>query len=444
MIAQNLKYFIGSISVDYRLAETDIMSSIAHTKMLIKTKIISVCDGKKIILGLMSIKKDIKEGMKIPKEEDIHYTIEKELIRRIGSIGGKMHTARSRNDQVSTDLRIYLKQEIKIINKLINNLQKTLINKSTENIDIIMPGYTHLQPAQPILVAHHILAYVWMLQRDKKRLDDCYERTNVLPLGSVALAGTSFKIDRQYTAKLLDFKYISENSLDAVGDRDFAIEFVFCVSLIALHLTRFCEEIILWMNPEFGYVTINDKFTSGSSVMPQKRNPDCAEVVRGKFGRILGDLIALFTILKSLPLAYNRDLQEDKYSVFDALDSIKMCLKVINDMSSTLNFIKENTLKSVKKGFVEATEMADYLAKKNIPFRTAHRIIKNIVTYCKKKSKTLNELSLKEYNQFSLAFKNDIFKCLDVENIVKMKTSYGGTSKKSIAQQIKNIKRNLK
>jgi argininosuccinate lyase len=441
---QNFEQFIGSFSFDQRLARADIMGSIAHTKMLVKTNIISGCDGKKIVSGLMSILKDLEKGWKIPIQEDIHYAVEKELIRRIGAIGGKMHTARSRNDQVAVDLRIYLKQEIDNVKNIINDFQKTLVKKAIENIDVIMPGFTHLQPAQAILAAHHLLAYAWMMQRDKERLDDCYKRTDVLPLGSAALAGTSFKIDRQYAAKLLNFKNISENSLDAVSDRDFAIELVFCMSLIALHMTRFCEEIILWMNPEFGYITLADKFTSGSSIMPQKRNPDCAEVIRGKSGRVFGDLMAMLTMVKSLPLAYNRDLQEDKPPVFDALDNVKMCLEIINEMTISLKFVKDRALKSTQKGFIAATELADYLARKNIPFRTAHALVKDIVLYCKKNSRTLDNLSIEEYNKFSPAFEKDIFKYLDVKNIVDTKTSYGGTSKKSVVRQIENIKRILK
>lgn len=441
---QNFKQFIGSFSFDGRLAEVDINSSVAHTKMLVKSRIINTSDGEKIISGLTSILRDIEGGWKLPEDEDIHYAIEKELIKRIGPIGGKMHTARSRNDQIATDLRVYLKQEIKIIVNLINDFQEVLITKAEKNIDVIMPGFTHLQPAQPVLAAHHLLAYVWMMQRDKERLNDCYRRTDVLPLGSAALAGTSFNIDRQYTAQLLNFKDVSENSLDAVSDRDFAIEFVFCTSLTVLHLTRFCEEIILWMNPEFDYITIDDKFTSGSSIMPQKRNPDSAEVIRGKSGRIIGDLIALFTIMKSLPLTYNRDLQEDKQPVFDSLDNLKLCLEVIKEMVDSLEFIEEKVLKSTEKGFIAATEIADYLARNNVPFRLAHGIVKDIVLYCKKNSKTLNELSLEEYSKFSRLFKKDIFEYLNTKSIANMKISYGGTSKKSVLHQIENIKNKLK
>jgi argininosuccinate lyase len=441
---QDFEQFIGSFSFDNRLGEADIIASIAHIKMLVKAKIISIIDGNKIIAGLNSILKDLQNGWLLPQEEDIHYAIERELIHRIGKIGGKMHTARSRNDQVVTDLRIYIKQEIDTIKDIINSFQKVLIKKAEENIDVVMPGFTHLQPAQPILAAHHLLAYAWMLDRDKQKLLDCYKRTNILPLGSAALAGTSFPIDRSFTAKLLGFSSVSENSLDAVSDRDFAIEFVYCMSMIALHLTRFCEEIILWMNPEFAYISLDDKFTSGSSIMPQKRNPDCAEVIRGKSGRVFGDLLALLTIVKSLPLAYNRDLQEDKPPVFDACDNIKMSLEVMVEMIKTLKFIKENTLKSTEKGFIAATELADYLAKQGVPFRTAHSIVKDMLFYCQKNHKTLNELSVEEYNKFSPIFKQDIFDYLDSKNIANMKTSYGATSKKSVILQIKNIKRTLK
>ncbi|MDR3112389.1 MAG: argininosuccinate lyase [Elusimicrobiota bacterium] len=439
----DFEQFMGSFSCDYRLVNSDITGSIAHVKMLVKSKIINSSDGREILSGLNSILKDLDKGWKLPEAEDIHYAVEKELIRRIGAVGGKMHTARSRNDQVATDLRIYLKNEIKDLLNLINSFQKTLLQKASQSIDIIMPGWTHLQPAQPISAAHNLLAYAQMLQRDKERFEDCYKRTDVLPLGNAALAGTSFKIDRIYSAKLLGFKNITENSLDGVSDRDFAVEFVFCTSLTSMHLTRFCEEIILWMNPEFNYITLDDKFTSGSSIMPQKRNPDCAEVIRGKSGRILGNLTALLTIIKSLPLSYNRDLQEDKPPVFDALDSIKICLKVINDMVESLKFIKKRTLKSAENGFMAATEIADYLAKRGVPFRTAHEKVKQIVSYCIENSKNLNQLSIEELNKFSKIFKKDVFACIDLKNIVLSKTSYGGTSKKQIFCQIKNLKRKI-
>jgi argininosuccinate lyase len=437
---KNFEYFIESFSYDYRLAEIDILCSISHTKMLLKSGIITSIDCKKIVLGLESILKDVNNGYKIPEAEDIHFAVEKELIKRIGDIGGKMHTARSRNDQISTDLRFFLKKEILIIINLIKKVQKTFIKKAEKNIDIIMPGFTHLQHAQPILASHYILAYVHMFQRDKERFLDCYKRTDVLTLGSAALSGTSFKIDRNYLSKSLNFKQISENSLDAVSDRDFVIEFAFCSSLLSLHFTRLCEEIILWINPEFCYININDDFTSGSSIMPQKRNPDYAEIIRGKSGRIFGNLISLLTLMKSLPLGYNRDLQEDKISLFDSIDNIKKCIFIVDKMINSLEFIKENTIKSTEKGLIESTEIADYLVRKNIPFRTAHGIVADITKYCNDNCKTLKELSFDEYKKFSIVFEKDIFKCLDIKNIVNSKISYGGTSKKSVLLQIKNIK----
>jgi argininosuccinate lyase len=440
----DFEQFIGSFSFDQRLCETDITGSIAHVKMLVKQKILSSSEGAKIISGLNSILKDILNGYNLPKEEDVHYAIEKELIRRIGTVGGKMHVARSRNDQVATDLRLYLRKETDGIINLLCGFQKTLLAKAQKNIDVIMPSFTHLQPAQPVLASHYLLAYAFMFQRDKERFTDCRKRINVSPLGSAALAGTSFNIDRKYTAKLLGFESVCENSLDGVSDRDFAAEFLFCCSTTALHLTRFCEEIILWLNPEFAYIKIDDKFTSGSSIMPQKRNPDCAEVIRGKSGRIFGDLFALLTIIKSLPLAYNRDLQEDKPPVFDAVDNIKMCLEVANEMTESLEFVKENTLKSLRKGFVEATEIADYLARKGVAFRTAHATVKQIVSYALKNSKTLNELTIFEYKNFSKEIEKDVYKFIDFGNIVKMKTSYGGTSRKSSLKQIEILKRLLK
>lgn len=443
----DFEQFIGSFSFDGRLAEVDIVGSVAHVQMLVKTKILSHSDGKKIIAGLNSILKDVKQGRKLPKEEDIHFAVEKELIRRVGPVGGKMHTARSRNDQVALDLRLYLRQQTDEIIGLINEFQRVIVKKAEDNLDVIMPGFTHLQPAQPVLAAHHIMAYAWMLQRDKERFADCRKRINISPLGSAALAGTSFKIDRHYTAKLLGFDAVGENSLDGVSDRDFAIEFVFCASMVALHLTRFCEEIILWMNPEFAYIKIADKFTSGSSIMPQKRNPDCAEVIRGKSGRIFGDLVAMLTIVKSLPLAYNRDLQEDKPPVFDASDNIKMCMKVMNEMAASIRFVKENTLNSIEKGFIAATEIADYLARKDVPFREAHGVVRRIVRYCKDNSKTLNKLTLQEFNKLYPErypiFKEDIYKFIDLRNVVAVKSSYGGTSVKSVQKQIDMMKKNI-
>ncbi|MDR3049717.1 MAG: argininosuccinate lyase [Elusimicrobiota bacterium] len=440
----NFEQFIGSFSFDERLAVFDIEGSIAHVKMLVKCKILKTTEGSKIIKGLSGILKDLSNGWKLPKAEDVHYAVEKELIRRIGSLGGKMHTARSRNDQVAADLRLYLIQESKNVIGLLNDFQNIALKKAKENMSVIMPSFTHLQPAQPIYASHHLLAYSYMFQRDKERLQDSLKRIAVSPLGSAALAGTSFKIDRNYTAKLLGFSAPCQNSLDGVSDRDFVIEFVFCLSLIALHLTRFCEEIILWLNPEFSYIKIDDKFTSGSSIMPQKRNPDCAEIIRGKSGRIFGDLFALLTIVKSLPLAYNRDLQEDKPPVFDAVDNIKMSLEVFNALFASLKFNAQKTLNSCKKGFIEATEIADYLAKKGMPFRTAHGIVKEIVDYCIKNDKTLQDLTLQEYRLFYPSFDEDIYKFIDIAKIADMKISLGGASKKSVLKQIDDLEKSLR
>ncbi|MFA7674960.1 MAG: argininosuccinate lyase [Endomicrobiia bacterium] len=441
---KNFEQFIGSFSFDNRLAEVDIIGSVAHTQMLVKTKIISSSDGKKIIAGLKSILRDLQKGWQLPQEEDIHFAVEKELIKRIGPVGGKMHTARSRNDQVATDLRLYVREEIYKIIEMINSFQTVIVKKAEESIDIIMPGYTHLQPAQPIIGSHHLLAYAWMLERDKQRLFDSLKRTNIMPLGSAALAGTSFKIDRKYTAKILEFDFISDNSLDAVSDRDFAGEYIFDLSMIAMHLSKLSEEIIIWSSVEFNFIKIDDKFTSGSSIMPQKRNPDCAEIIRGKSGRVFGDLMAMLTIMKALPIAYNRDLQEDKPPVFDATDTVKLCLGVITELMQTFSFKKDTTLKSTEKGFLQATEVADYLAKKNIPFRTAHGIVKNIVNYCIKNEKTLDSLSLNEYKIFSEIIDKDIYSFIDVKNIVNAKVSIGGTSKKSVVKQILDLKKLIK
>lgn len=441
---ENFEQFIGSFSFDNRLAQADIAGSIAHTRMLVKTKIISSSEGKKIISGLNTISKDLKTGWKLPQQEDIHFAVEKELIKRIGPLGGKMHTARSRNDQVATDLRMYIRQEIHDTVEMLNVFQSVLLKKAQESIDIIMPGYTHLQPAQPVSACHYLLAYAWMFERDKQRLLDCLTRTNVMPLGSAALAGTSFKIDRKYTAKLLNFDAVSDNSIDAVSDRDFAAEYIFDLSMAAAHLSKLSEEIIIWSSVEFNFIKIDDKFTSGSSIMPQKRNPDCAEIIRGKTGRVFGNLIAILTILKSLPTAYNRDLQEDKPPVFDATDTVKLCLQVITEMMKTFSFKKDNLLKSTEKGFLAATEIADYLAKKSIPFRTAHGIVKNIVNYCIKKEKTLSQLTLGEYKTFEKNIEKDIYSFINIKNIVNAKTSYGGTSRKSVIKQIADLKKLIK
>ena len=435
-MTNNYQKFIGSFAFDSRLAPYDILGSVAHVKMLAKCKILTTQEASKITKGLFAIGNDISCGWQLPEEEDIHYAIEKELIKRIGSLGGKMHTARSRNDQVALDLRLYARDEAREIIDTINEFQRVISNVANKNISVVMPGYTHLQPAQPILFSHHILAYAWMLQRDKERLVDCIKRINVLPLGSAALAGTSFSIDRNYTAKLLSFNFVSENSMDAVSDRDFAVELVFTLSVIAMHLSKLAEELVLWSSVEFSFVRIADNFTSGSSIMPQKRNPDVAEIIRGKSGRVYGSLVALLTLLKGLPLAYNRDLQEDKPPLFDAVDTVKPCLKLVTEMLSTMQINSAKMLKSTDNGYLQATELADYLAKKDMPFRQAHGIVSEIVNYCISKTIVLSELSIAQLKSFSPLFENDVLTVLNPIEIIKRKISNGGTSKKSVKIQL--------
>lgn len=439
----NFQDYIGSFAFDQRLAPFDIEGSVAHVQMLVKCRIIPSKDGAKIIRGLTAILRDINNGKMVPPEEDIHYAIEKELIRRIGPVGGKMHTARSRNDQVALDLRLYLRAEIRAIDALIAKVQCAIVDQAENNPDVVMPGYTHLQPAQPVLFAHYLLSFAWMLQRDRERFADCLKRVAVLPLGSAALAGTSFPIDRRYVAKVLGFAGVTENSMDSVADRDCGIEFLSAASVTAMHLSRLAEELIVWSSAEFGFIRMADEFTSGSSIMPQKRNPDVAEIVRGKTGRIYGDLMALLTIMKSLPLAYNRDMQEDKPPVFDAADSIKGNLEVMAGMIDGMKIFPERMLASTARGFLQATELADYLSRNGIPFRTAHGIIKEIVTHCAERGRSLTDLSLAELQAFSPVFRKDVVAELQPQRIVSRKISEGGTSPQSVKRQIALLKKLL-
>ena len=435
------KDFIGSFAFDFRLAKHDIEGSIAHVKMLSKQKIISLAEGAKITNGLLAILRDIEKGRKLPAAEDIHYAIEKELIRRIGPVGGKMHTARSRNDQVALDLRLYLRDAIQNINSQLIELQRAIVGLAVNNQKIVMPGYTHLQPAQPVLFAHYILAYAWMFQRDRDRLADSLKRVNVLPLGSAALAGTSFPIDRRYVAELLGFSKVSDNSIDAVSDRDFAAEFLANGALIAMHLSRLCEELVIWSSAEFNFIRIGDKFTSGSSIMPQKRNPDVAEIIRGKTGRIYGNLAALLTLLKGMPLSYNRDMQEDKPPVFDSVDTLSAVLPVASMMISSVRVNSLAMKKATERGFICATELADYLARKNVPFREAHGIVKKIVERCIANNISLAQCPLDVLKQYSKHFGADATQCLSPERVVAAKSSEGGTSPKSVEKQITALRK---
>jgi argininosuccinate lyase len=433
--------FTASIHFDRRLYRHDIEGSIAHARMLAAQKLISRMEGKAIVGGLKSILADIMEGRLqfAPGDEDIHMAIEKELIRRIGGAGGKLHTARSRNDQVSLDMRLYLRDETDQILGLLKNFKSSLVRLAKNEIRTIMPGYTHLQKAQPVLLSHWLLAYREMIDRDEARLKDCRKRVNVMPLGAAALAGTSLPIDRRKVADLLNFPAVSENSMDAVSDRDFIAEFIFTAAMIMMHLSRFCEDLILWSSGEFGFVEISDAFTTGSSIMPQKKNPDVPELVRGKTGRVYGHLVALLTILKGLPMTYNRDLQEDKEPLFDTVDTVKACLHALTAMSRNLKFNPVRMREEAAKGFSTATDLAEYLVVKGVPFRESHGIVGRLVAYGLKENKTFPEMTLQEFKRFSAAFAEDVFDCLSIEKAIDAKSSHGGTAGKMILKRINEI-----
>jgi len=404
-----MERFSASISFDRILYAYDIEGSIAHCRMLAKCKIIKPAEAKKIVGGLQRIAKEFDEGRFEVQErlEDIHMNIENRLAELIGPVAGKLHTARSRNDQICLDIRMYLRDEVGEILKEIHQLAKTLLSLAKKNIDHIIPGYTHLQRAQPVLLSHHLLAHLEMFLRDRDRLRDCLTRINIMPLGAAALAGTNFPIDRDYVARLLKFPEVSHNSMDSVSDRDFLIEFCSSASIIMMHLSRFCEEVVLWSSSEFGMIELSDAFSTGSSIMPQKKNPDPAELIRGKTGRVYGSLVSLLTLMKSLPLAYNRDLQEDKEPLFDTVDTVKMCLAVFNGMIKSAKFKKVSLEKLQSDGFLTATDIADYLVLKGIPFRSAHEITGKTVAYCLDNGKTLDKLSLKELRKTSKRFDED-------------------------------------
>jgi len=435
--------FTSSLPFDCRLSKEDITGSIAHARMLAKCGIISQDDGKEIVNGLRAIEKDMDKGKFFfdLSDEDIHMSIEKALIEKIGPVGGKLHTARSRNDQVALDMRIYLKKEIKIVCQLLRSLQETFLSVGQRNINVILPGYTHLQRAQPVLFAHHMMAHFFAIDRDFKRFKVCYENTDVLPLGSGALAGTSFPIDREYVAEELGFKRISENSMDATGDRDFLLEFLFAASLTMIHMSRISEELIMWSSHEFGFIEMDDSYATGSSIMPQKKNPDVAELVRGKTGRVFGDLTALLTTMKALPLAYSRDLQEDKEAVFDALDNLKLCLETMGGMIATMKINGDQMKKAADSGIMAATDVADYLVKKGMPFRKAHEIVGNIVKECIASNKDIPDLKLEKLKKYSSLFEGDILGMLETVKIVESKSSRGGTSSTSVKNQFEIAKK---
>lgn len=437
--------FTESISFDHRLWRYDVRGSIAHAKMLGKQGIIPKEDSEKIINGLRDIAHEIESGkFRFRKDlEDIHMNIEAALIKKIGDVGGKLHTARSRNDQVALDLRLYLRAETREILSLIKKFQKTLLNIATKHLNSLMPGYTHMQRAQPVLLSHHLLAYVEMLQRDIERLKDASKRINLLPLGSCAIAGTALPIDRVYVAKLLGFEGISQNSIDAVSDRDFAIEFLSNTALLIMHLSRLAEELILWSAEEFRFIELPDAYTTGSSIMPQKKNPDVAELIRGKTGRVYGNLLSLLTVMKGLPLSYNRDLQEDKLPVFDTVDTVKSCLIILNEMLPVTRFNTKRMHKTAGNAYSTATDIAEYLVKKGTPFRKAHEITGKIVLYCIEKKKRFEDLTLKELNTFSNLITSDIYSCLKAEESVRNKKSLGGTSLDEVIKQIRRLRKTV-
>lgn len=438
--------FNSSIKIDKKMFEEDIKGSIAHVTMLGACNIISKEDSETIMSQLAQISEDIKSG-KLPIDEtaeDIHMFVEAELTKRLGDVGKRLHTSRSRNDQVALDNRMYVKTEITTITTLLKSLIAVLRDLSSENIDTIMPGYTHLQRAQPVTFAHHLLAYASMFMRDIERLDDVYKRTNVLPLGSLALAGTTYPINRQMVADSLGFDKVCFNSMDGVSDRDFMIEFASALSICMMHLSRFSEEIIMWCSWEFKFIELDDAYSTGSSIMPQKKNPDIAELVRGKTGRVYGNLIALLTVMKGLPLAYNKDMQEDKEMLFDSIDTVKDCLTIFAEMLKSCTILKENMLSAAKKGFINATDLADYLVKKGMPFRSAYKITGTLVGVCISKGITLDELSLDELKTYSELFDKDVFDSIDLKTCVDKRTSFGAPGKESVLKQIEIVNEFLK
>lgn len=434
--------FTSSLSFDIRLWKYDIEGSVAHVRMLGKQKIIPKKDVELILHGLEGIRREMQEGRFRFHEnlEDVHMNIEHALIKKIGTVGGKLHTARSRNDQVALDLRLYLRDEISDILKLIKMFQKVIVSIAGNHIDTVMPGYTHLQKAQPVLLAHHLLAYFEMLERDKERFEDCLKRVNVMPLGSAALAGTTLPIDRKYAASLLNFPKVSENSMDAVSDRDFVIEFISASSALMVHLSRLSEEIIIWNNDQFGFIELPDAFTTGSSIMPQKKNPDVLELIRGKSGRVFGHLMAILTVMKGLPLTYNRDMQEDKEPLFDTVDTVKSSLQVLAEIMPKVRFKKDVMKKATEKGYLTATDIAEYLVRKGIPFRDAHRVTGEIVRYCIDNNRVMSDLTLEEFHKFSRMIGRDITHYIAVKTSIDEKKSFGGTSKKMVLARIKQIK----
>jgi len=437
--------FNSSIRFDCKMYKQDITGSMAHAAMLGARNIISRKEAETLIDGLQGILDDLESGaLEFDFTcEDIHMFVEQVLTQRLGDVGKKLHTARSRNDQVALDLRMYLREEIDEITALVKDVLEAILEQAQANKSVIMPGYTHLQRAQPILFSHHLLAYAMMLLRDLDRLSDCRKRMNVSPIGCCALAGTTYNTDRRFEAWKLGFHDVARNSIDGVSDRDFCVELMSCISVLMMHLSRFSEEIILWASWEFKFIELSDAYTTGSSIMPQKKNPDMAELVRGKTGRVYGDLMAMLTTLKGLPLAYNKDMQEDKEAVFDAVETVKMCLKVFAPMLATMTARPDNMKKAAQGGFINATDLADYLVKKGMPFRSAYKISGQIVAQCIREGLVLETLPLAEYQKYSDLFAEDLYQDIDLLTCVEKRISEGGTSVSSVEAQIAYVKENL-
>jgi argininosuccinate lyase len=438
--------FTASINFDQRLYRYDILGSVTHAEMLARQGIIADHEATEIVQGLREILAEIEAGKFIfsVAREDIHMNIEARLIEIIGPVGGKLHTARSRNDQVALDIRLYLRDESDAITAGIRQLQTALLDQAERNLDVIMPGYTHLQTAQPVLFAHHMLAYVEMLARDAGRLRDLRSRLNLLPLGAGALAGTTFPIDREWVAEQLGFSGVTRNSLDTVSDRDFAIEFCSFASIMMMHLSRLSEELILWSSPDFNFIDLSDSFCTGSSIMPQKKNPDVPELVRGKTGRVYGNLVSLMTLMKSLPLAYNKDMQEDKEPLFDSIDTVRGSLKVFASMIAEMKVNSPKMRIAAGHGFSTATDIADYLVRKGLPFRNAHEVVGKTVRYCIENNKEISQLTLDEFRQFSNEIDADIFQYVTLEASVNARRATGGTAREAVEREIARARQALK
>ena len=437
--------FNASLGFDRRLYSQDIKGSLAHCRMLAKQKIISKKEAKQIVVALKEIKGEMDQGI-FPfaqTDEDIHSAVERALVEKIGNIGEKLHTGRSRNDQVALDMRLYVREAVEHITALINGMQKTLIELAEENMGVSLPGYTHLQRAQPVLLSHHLLAYYEMLKRDRQRFQEVHKRANILPLGSAALAGSTFDLDRTMVAGELGFEGISENSMDAVSDRDFILEFLFGSSALMMHLSRMSEEIVIWASQEFGFITLPDALSTGSSIMPQKKNPDLPELVRGKTGRVYGHLMAMLTTMKGLPLTYNKDMQEDKEALFDTVDTAELCIKVMTRLLEEIHFNEESMNEAIKKGYLAATDLADYLVGKGVTFRQAHETVGKIILYAMEEGKELDQLTLEEIKNFSEQIDTDVHDWLDPALCIKRRELPGGTGPETVRKHLDDAKREI-